>query len=57
MEAETGVLKTTQSFDRESTPSLEVTIRIEDSGVPKLYSDFDVVIDVGDENDNPSFPR
>jgi protocadherin Fat 4 len=57
LESDTGVLKTTQSLDRESTPNLEITVRIEDSGEPKLYSDFDILVEVGDENDNPSFPR
>jgi hypothetical protein len=57
LDPDTGILKTAVSLDREATPSLEITIRIEDAGTPKQSADFDVTVDVGDENDNPSSDR
>ena len=53
----TGVLKTSISLDREQTPTLDISVRIEDAGSPKLSADFDIVVEVGDENDNPSASR
>ena len=57
LDSETGILKTAVSLDRELTPSLEISVRIEDAGSPKQSADFDVVVEVGDENDNPSTSR
>jgi len=53
----TGVLKTSVSLDREQNPTLDISVRIEDAGSPKLTADFDIVVEVGDENDNPSTSR
>ena len=53
----TGVLKTSVSLDREQNPTLDISVRIEDAGSPKLSADFDIVVEVGDENDNPSTSR
>ena len=57
LDTETGILKTAVPLDREVNPSLEILVRIEDAGVPKLSADFDIVVEVGDENDNPSTSR
>ncbi|KAH8409560.1 hypothetical protein KR222_008523 [Zaprionus bogoriensis] len=53
----TGLVKSTSSYDREVTPVLEAIIEVEDSGTPKQQSQHKLVIEVLDENDNPSSPR
>lgn len=53
----TGVLLTTRKIDRELTPNLEVIIQIEDSGTPVMKSNFTILINVLDINDNPPTPR
>jgi hypothetical protein len=57
LDSTTGVLKTSISLDREQTPTLEISVRISDSGLPSLSADFDILVEVGDENDNPSLAR
>ena len=57
LDSVTGVLKTSVSLDREQTPVLEISVRIEDAGSPKQSADFDISVEVGDENDNPSQSR
>ena len=47
LDTETGILKTAVPLDREVNPSLEILVRIEDAGVPKLSADFDIVVEVG----------
>ena len=53
----TGVVKTTRSIDRETTPMLNFRIEVEDSGKPKMKSEHDVSINVLDKNDSPSTSR
>lgn len=53
----TGVLFTTKKIDRELTPTLEVTVQIEDSGTPVMKSNYTISIKVLDRNDNPPAPR
>lgn len=53
----TGEVKTTRSIDRETTPELTFRIEVEDSGKPKMKSEYPVSIIVLDKNDSPSTPR
>ena len=53
----TGSIRSLVSVDREKTPELEIEIEITDSGSPAQAAKYKVVIDVLDENDNPSEPR
>ncbi|XP_064092540.1 cadherin-related tumor suppressor-like [Macrobrachium nipponense] len=53
----TGEVKTTRSIDRETTPELTFRIEVEDSGKPKMKSEYPVNIIVLDKNDSPSNPR
>ncbi|XP_060667097.1 LOW QUALITY PROTEIN: cadherin-related tumor suppressor [Drosophila nasuta] len=53
----TGLVKSTTSYDRETTSTLEVVIEAEDSGIPKQRSQHKLIIKVLDQNDNPSTPR
>ncbi|XP_002037796.2 cadherin-related tumor suppressor [Drosophila sechellia] len=53
----TGVVRSTTSFDREMTPVLEALIEVEDSGKPKQKSQHLLTITVLDQNDNPSTTR
>ncbi|KAK8375851.1 hypothetical protein O3P69_008534 [Scylla paramamosain] len=53
----TGEVKTTRSIDRETTPKLTFRIEVEDSGKPKMKSEYPVSIIVVDKNDSPSTPR
>ncbi|KAK7085872.1 Protocadherin Fat 4 [Halocaridina rubra] len=53
----TGEVKTTRSIDRETTPELTFRIEVEDSGKPKMKSEYPVNIIVLDKNDSPSTPR
>lgn len=57
VEKHTGVLLSTKQIDRELTPSLEVIIQIEDSGIPVMKSNYTIDIKVLDRNDNPPTPR
>lgn len=57
IEKHTGVVKTTKILDREVTPKLEITVEVEDSGVPKMRSKHDITIVILDENDSRSTPR
>lgn len=53
----TGLMKTTRSIDRESTPKLELLIEAEDNGSPKMRSQHEITVNVIDQNDSPSTPR
>ncbi|KAH8260379.1 hypothetical protein KR026_010588 [Drosophila bipectinata] len=52
-----GLVKSTTSFDREITPTLEAVIEVEDSGKPMQKSKHMITIMVLDQNDNPSTTR
>jgi protocadherin Fat 4 len=52
-----GNVFSTVSFDRESTPELQILVEISDSGTPSLKSRQEVKILVQDKNDSPSQPR
>ena len=52
-----GFVKTRKIIDREHTSRLEVLVEIFDNGVPKLSSKNQLIIDVLDQNDNPSVSR
>ncbi|XP_068141663.1 LOW QUALITY PROTEIN: cadherin-related tumor suppressor [Drosophila tropicalis] len=53
----TGLVKSTTSYDREATPTLEVMIEVEDSGKPPQRATHTLIINVLDQNDNPSSSR
>ena len=53
----TGDIRSLVSVDRELTPELEIEVEISDSGNPRLTTKYPIIIDVLDENDNPSQPR
>lgn len=53
----TGLMKTTRSIDRESTPKLELLVETEDNGSPKMRSQHEITVNVIDQNDSPSTPR
>ncbi|XP_053960517.1 cadherin-related tumor suppressor-like [Anastrepha ludens] len=52
-----GLVKSTRSYDREATPSLEAAIEVEDNGEPKQRAQHVLTIKVLDQNDSPSSPR
>ncbi|KAG9491170.1 hypothetical protein GDO78_006506 [Eleutherodactylus coqui] len=49
----TGEISTTQELDYEATRQFQLKVRATDNGVPALYSDALVIINVTDMNDNP----
>ncbi|XP_072751447.1 cadherin-related tumor suppressor [Anoplolepis gracilipes] len=57
LDKHSGVLKTTKSLDRETMPQLDLTVEVEDSGVPRMKSEHTVTVIVTDQNDSPSTPR
>ncbi|XP_011183876.2 cadherin-related tumor suppressor [Zeugodacus cucurbitae] len=57
IEKDSGVVKSTKSYDRETTPTLEVAIEVEDNGEPKQRAQHVLTIKVLDQNDSPSSPR
>lgn len=57
VEANTGLVKTTKSLDREAIPELELIVEIQDSGRPSMKSQHPVTIMVLDKNDSPSTSR
>ncbi|XP_034946688.1 cadherin-related tumor suppressor [Chelonus insularis] len=57
LDKHSGVLRTTKSFDREIMSQLDLLVEVEDSGLPKLKSEYTVTVVVLDENDSPSTPR
>ncbi|XP_046555887.1 protocadherin alpha-4-like [Haliotis rubra] len=48
-----GQLRTTRRLDREMVKEFRVKVWAKDKGVPVLSSSTTVVVEVGDENDNP----
>lgn len=51
-----ALIFTTESFDREQTPSFLFVVRVSDGGIPPLSSDVTVMVLIEDENDNaPEF--
>lgn len=57
LEKHTGLMKTSRSIDRESTPDLDILVEVEDNGKPKMRSQHTININVLDQNDSPSTPR
>ncbi|XP_069825207.1 protocadherin Fat 2 [Dendropsophus ebraccatus] len=51
--SKTGEISTTQELDYETTRQFQMKVRATDNGVPPLYSDALVIINVTDVNDNP----
>ncbi|XP_030380643.1 cadherin-related tumor suppressor [Scaptodrosophila lebanonensis] len=54
---QTGVVKSTVTFDREVTQTLEAIIEVEDNGKPPQRTQHTLTINILDQNDNPSTPR
>nr|CAG4640600.1 EOG090X0007 [Eulimnadia texana] len=54
---ESGILRTTRSIDRETTPQMNIVVEVTDSGSPRMKSLLPVTVNVMDKNDNPSTPR
>ncbi|XP_077984865.1 protocadherin Fat 4-like [Glandiceps talaboti] len=50
--ANTGEIFTAAAIDRETIARYVLVCKGTDAGTPSLYSEVDVIIDVGDENDN-----
>ncbi|GBM44837.1 Cadherin-related tumor suppressor [Araneus ventricosus] len=57
IETHTGLVKTTRSLDRETTPEYEILVAVQDSGTPPMSSQNLVKIMVLDKNDSPSTSR
>ena len=57
IDEDTGDIKSTVSVDREVNPELEILVEVSDSGNPSLSAKYPIIIDILDENDNPSEPR
>ena len=57
LDSKTGIITTKRVIDREDTPFIIASVQIKDSGVPPLVGTYDIKIVVGDENDNPSYPK
>ncbi|XP_022254786.1 cadherin-related tumor suppressor-like [Limulus polyphemus] len=53
----TGLVKTTRSIDRESTPNIELLVEVHDSGLPPKKAQHPISIVVLDKNDSPSSIR
>ncbi|CAD5114918.1 DgyrCDS3952 [Dimorphilus gyrociliatus] len=52
IDVETGAIYLIESVDRESISRIQATVRVSDSGVPSLYSEADIIIQIEDVNDN-----
>jgi len=57
IDTKNGHIYSTASFDRETTPELNIIVEISDNGTPTLKSRQEVKILVQDKNDSPSQPR
>ncbi|KAL0131096.1 hypothetical protein PUN28_002587 [Cardiocondyla obscurior] len=57
LDKHSGILRITRSLDRETMPQLDLTVEVEDSGIPRMKSEHTVVVIVTDQNDSPSTPR
>ncbi|KAG8182639.1 hypothetical protein JTE90_018475 [Oedothorax gibbosus] len=57
LNSHTGLVKTTKSLDRETTPVLKIVVEIQDNGKPPMSSQNLVKIVVLDKNDCPSSSR
>ena len=56
IDPESGVIVTHRMYDREETPVYSLTVLASDNGIPhQLNSSTDVLVWVGDANDNPPF--
>ncbi|XP_076362821.1 cadherin-related tumor suppressor-like [Tachypleus tridentatus] len=53
----TGLVKTTQSIDRESMPNIKLIVEVRDSGIPQMKAKHIINVVVMDKNDCPSSPR
>ncbi|KAL8613463.1 hypothetical protein ACOMHN_007506 [Nucella lapillus] len=51
----TGDITTLTTFDRETTPSLTLTVYARDSGTPSLTGSATVSVTIADVNDNPPY--
>ncbi len=52
-----GILRTTEVFDRERRSQMSLSIRVSDGGQPRRSRVYPFAVEVLDENDNPSRPR
>ena len=57
LDKNTGILKTRVQLDREKVPMYELSVEVEDSGVPSQTSTLTLNVKVEDVNDNPSTQR
>ena len=53
----TGVIRTAVVFDRETRSAYQLNVLVQDSGSPPLNSISKLIINIEDENDNPSEAR
>ncbi|KYN09067.1 Cadherin-related tumor suppressor [Trachymyrmex cornetzi] len=57
LDKHSGILRATRRLDRETMPQLDLMIEVEDSGIPRMKSEHNIVVIVTDQNDSPSTPR
>lgn len=57
LDKHSGLMKTTRSIDRETTPKLDILVEVEDNGKPKMRSKHKITVNILDQNDSPSTPR
>lgn len=57
LDKDSGLMKTTRTIDRETTPVLDLLVEVEDNGKPRMRSQHKITINVLDQNDSPSTPR
>ncbi|KAF4520029.1 hypothetical protein B566_EDAN007177 [Ephemera danica] len=57
VDTNSGLVKTTKSLDRETTPELHFIVEVSDSGKPQMRAQHPVTVVVLDKNDSPSTPR
>ncbi|XP_031561240.1 protein dachsous-like [Actinia tenebrosa] len=56
IDSNTGIIKTSQTFDRETKSSYQLTIRVVDGGNPQHHGQTSVTVNILDVNDNkPNF--
>ena len=49
----TGAIRTTRKLDSEDQSTYQIPVAIHDSGLPPMYANTTVVVEVEDINDNP----
>lgn len=57
LDQHTGLMKTTRTIDRETTPQLDLLVEVEDNGEPRQRSQHAIRVNIIDQNDSPSTPR